>query len=127
MNNQKIPLKSLDTTDLEVLNEATHYYAAHLIELINNDQKIQACVHYSILSKYGHEVFKKLSAPHKPEKSSMQLEVFMAYVASDSLHYYQQETSNSLHRSKCAGLIEQIDPFLPLTSKKFAVDSNLNN
>lgn len=129
MNNQKIPLKDLDKPALEVMNEAAHAYAMRLRDLVNDRRTAQAHIHYSILSSYGHEVFKKVANPYPPAKGSMKLEVFTAFVALDTLQYYLNETRIAQHQAICRRLIDQLDPLLPTTSdlERFTVNSDLED
>lgn len=123
MSTQKIQLKKLDREDLETLNEAAHDYASYLRILVSVKNTAQVHIHVSILMKYGYEVFKKLTSHNK--ESGLNLEVFMAFVALDSLHHYVNNTKNLLHKAKGSRMIEELDCLLPTISdgKKFTVNS----
>jgi len=126
MNNQKIPLKKLDAVDLEVLNEAAHYYLGSLRWQVQHKKTAQTHIHLSILSSYGFEIYKKLCAHQK--ESSLKLAIFTAFVALDSLQFYiGSGLCNSLHRAKCALLIQELDSLLPTISdgNLFTVNSEL--
>ncbi|SDS13566.1 hypothetical protein SAMN04487764_1532 [Gillisia sp. Hel1_33_143] len=126
MNNQKIPLKKLDAVDLEVLNEAAHYYLGYLRAQVQHKKTAQAHIHCAILSSYGFEIYKKLCAHQKD--SGLKLAIFTAFVALDSLQYYLDSgTPSSLHQAKCSRLIQELDSALPATSdgKVFTINSEL--
>ncbi|MUP44868.1 hypothetical protein E0K83_03800 [Gramella sp. BOM4] len=126
MNNQKIHLKKLDQEDLAALNEAAHAYAPYLRHLAREQQTAQPQIHLSILMAYGYEVFKKLHNHNK--ESGLKLEIFMAFIALDSLHYYLETTEDKLHAAKCSRMIEELDALLPnvIDRKVYTVNSKMN-
>jgi len=125
MKIEKIHLKKLDHVDLEVLIEAANIYARHLRLLTIERKTAQTHIHFSISVCFGYEIFKKLYA-HKKE-SSLNLDLFTAFVVLDSLHYYLDRDLHPLYQAKCSRMIQELDRLLPtvIDAKKFTVNSEL--
>ncbi len=128
MSQSKIKLTDLSQQDLSVISNAATIYAETLIELSEADNRSQQHIHLSILTEFRYELLKKLTKRDPPNRSSLKMEVYTAFVLYDSLQHYSHKIEDQLESAINRRIIIELFALLPFTKdhSQLSVMSNLN-
>ncbi|WBL25095.1 hypothetical protein [Zunongwangia sp. HGR-M22] len=109
----QIPIKNLSQDDLKVMNEAAQFYNNILEHLCHTNNKSQHHIHHSILYGYRRMIAQRFTRRNIPMRNTLNLEVYQAFVAFDSLIYFQDKTDNQLKKVKANKIANEIFRELP--------------
>ncbi|MDN3595297.1 hypothetical protein [Zunongwangia endophytica] len=109
----QIPIKNLSQDDLKVMNEAAQVYNAILEHLCHTNNQSQQHIHHSILYGYRRMIAQRFTRRNIPIRNTLNLEVYQAFVAFDSLMLFQDKTDNQLKKVKANKISNEIYEELP--------------
>lgn len=126
----KVTLKIEDKEHLSLIFQGLSLYGVFLENLSEKEPTAQRMIHLSILNVLNHEIKKKIISRSVSKSTQLKLEVFMAFVFIDALHYYGEDFNpNPYNTAICSKYIMQLEPELPSVTdfSRYSFTSKLIN
>ncbi len=127
MSIPKVSLPKLSGNDLVVISDACSIYSRDLGILKNQENTAQQHIHFSILQLFRFELVKRMTKREQPKESTLNMEVFNAFVVYDALQHYSNHCDNYRDQAALRRMIIDLFAELPTTAdKNLSIMSKLN-